>query len=92
MPLRVIDGWLCTGSGGNGSSASGTVSRRLYLPAVLVAGLAAWLAWRGRTALAGYGPAHPVRVGQFIAMAVLAIDSLGWLAHLGNHRVTKAAL
>ena len=28
-------------------------ARRLYLPTVVVAGLAAWLGWRGWTALAG---------------------------------------
>ena len=32
------------------------VSRRLYLPTVAVAGLAAWLGWRGWTELAESGP------------------------------------
>jgi sterol desaturase/sphingolipid hydroxylase (fatty acid hydroxylase superfamily) len=149
----------------------GMVSRRLYLPTVLVAGLAAWLGWRGWTALAGFGPAHSIRAGEFelagpavllfvlavflieqvrpaerrpllarghlldlgyllvyalvvvpvivligagfsstlarvapwlvlprfaaipswcfIVLAVLAIDGLDWLAHLGNHRVNS---
>ena len=147
------------------------VSRRLYLPTVAVAGLAAWLGWRGWTELAESGPAHSIRAGQFelagpavlgfvlavflieqvrpaerrpllarghlldmgyllvyalvvvpvivligagfsatlgrvapwlvlphiaavpswcfIALAVLAIDGLDWLAHLGNHRVNS---
>ena len=35
--------------------ADGTL-RRLYLPTVVVAGLAAWLSWLGWETLARYGP------------------------------------
>jgi hypothetical protein len=47
------------------TSTPATVSRRLYLPTVLVAGLAAWLGWCGWTALAGYEPARSILAGQF---------------------------
>jgi sterol desaturase/sphingolipid hydroxylase (fatty acid hydroxylase superfamily) len=39
--------------------------RGLYLPTVAVAVLVAWLAWRGWSALAGYGPLRSIRAGQF---------------------------
>jgi sterol desaturase/sphingolipid hydroxylase (fatty acid hydroxylase superfamily) len=145
-------------------------SRRLYLPTVVIAGLAAWLSWRGWNALEGVGPARSISAGRFqlagpvvigfvlvvfsieqlwpaerrpllarghlldlgylvfyavlvvplvvligagfagllahaapwlvlprvpavpgwcfIALAVLGIDAVDWLAHLGNHQIT----
>jgi sterol desaturase/sphingolipid hydroxylase (fatty acid hydroxylase superfamily) len=47
-------------AGGLGASV-----RRLYLPTVLVAGLAAWLSWLGWEVLAQYGPLHTIWAGQF---------------------------
>jgi sterol desaturase/sphingolipid hydroxylase (fatty acid hydroxylase superfamily) len=152
--------------------AAATSARRLYLPTVVIAGLAAWLSWLGWRALAQYGPVvHSIRAGQFqlagpavtgfvlvvflieqvrpaqrrpwlarghlldmvyllahamvvvplivllgagfsaelarlapwlvlprlaavpgwcfIALAVVAIDALDWLIHLGNHQITS---
>lgn len=152
------------------AAVSPSMARRLYLPTVVVAGLAAYLGWRGWTVLSGYGPARSIQAGQFelagpavlgfvlivflieqirpaqrrpllarghlldlgylltyallvvplvvligagfsaelgrlapwlvlprlaavpawcfVVVAVLAIDALDWLAHLGNHAVT----
>jgi sterol desaturase/sphingolipid hydroxylase (fatty acid hydroxylase superfamily) len=39
--------------------------RRLYLPTVVVAGLACWLSWRGWLALSGSGIARSVSAGRF---------------------------
>ncbi len=39
-------------------------AKRLYLPTAVVAGLAAYLGWRGWTALSGYGHAQSIRAGQ----------------------------
>jgi sterol desaturase/sphingolipid hydroxylase (fatty acid hydroxylase superfamily) len=146
-------------------------ARRLYLPTVVVATAATWLAWRGWEELSESGPAHSIRAGEFqlagpavlgfvlvvflieqiwpaerrpmlarghlldlsyllayallvvplivligagfsaelarsapwlvlprmsgvpgwcfIVPAVLAIDALDWLAHLGNHRINS---
>jgi sterol desaturase/sphingolipid hydroxylase (fatty acid hydroxylase superfamily) len=148
-----------------------TRARRLYLPTVVVAGAAAWLAWQGWEELGEAGPLHTIRAGEFqlagpavlgfvlvvflieqvwpaqrrpvlarghlldmtyllayalfvvplivligagfsselarsapwlvlprftgipgwcfIVPAVLAIDALDWLAHLGNHRISS---
>jgi hypothetical protein len=145
--------------------------RRVCLPSVVIAGLAAWLSWLGWQALAQYGPVHSIWAGQFqlagpvvtgfvltvflieqvwpaqrrplmarghlldlvymlahavavvplivligagfstglarlapwlvlprfsavpawcfIVLAVLAIDAVDWLVHLGNHRITS---
>jgi hypothetical protein len=41
------------------------VSRRLYLPTVVMAGITAWLSWRGWTALEQFGPARSVSAGRF---------------------------
>jgi sterol desaturase/sphingolipid hydroxylase (fatty acid hydroxylase superfamily) len=153
------------------AEAPGISLRRVCLPSVVVAGLAAWLSWLGWEALAQYGPVHSIWAGQFelagpvvtgfvlavflieqvspaqqrallarghlldlvymlahallvvplivllgagfstglarlapwlvlprfgavpdwcfIALAVLAIDALDWLVHLGNHRITS---
>jgi sterol desaturase/sphingolipid hydroxylase (fatty acid hydroxylase superfamily) len=38
--------------------------RRLYLPTVAVAGVAAWLAWRGSVVLSQYGLAHSIHAAQ----------------------------
>jgi sterol desaturase/sphingolipid hydroxylase (fatty acid hydroxylase superfamily) len=153
------------------AEAPGISIRRVCLPSVVVAGLAAWLSWLGWEALAQYGPVHSIWAGQFelagpvvtgfvltvflieqvwpaqrrpvmarghlldlvymlahalvvvplivllgagfstglarlapwlvlprfsavpgwcyIALAVLAIDAVDWLVHLGNHRITS---
>jgi len=150
--------------------ASAHRGRRLYLPAIVIAGLAAWLSWRGWSALEQFGPARSINAGRFqlagpvvigfvavvfsveqlwpaqrrpvlarghlldlgylvvyavlvvplivligsgfagllargepwlvlprmpavpgwcfIALAVLGIDAVDWLAHLGNHQIT----
>jgi sterol desaturase/sphingolipid hydroxylase (fatty acid hydroxylase superfamily) len=48
------------------AAAAGTSARRIYLPTVVVAGLAAWLSWLGWRALAQYGPVvHSIWKGQF---------------------------
>jgi sterol desaturase/sphingolipid hydroxylase (fatty acid hydroxylase superfamily) len=39
--------------------------RRLYLPTVLIAGLATWLAWRGWAELSQTGLAHSINAGRF---------------------------
>jgi sterol desaturase/sphingolipid hydroxylase (fatty acid hydroxylase superfamily) len=39
--------------------------RRLYLPTIVIAGLAAWLSWRGWTALGQAGVAGSVNAGRF---------------------------
>ena len=152
-------------------AARGACGKRLYLPSVVVAAAAAWLAWQGWAELSESGPAHTIRAGEFelagpavlgfvlvvflieqawpaqqrpvlarghlldlgyllayallvvpliiligagfsgelariapwlvlprlagvpgwcfIGPAVLAIDGLDWLAHLGNHRITS---
>jgi sterol desaturase/sphingolipid hydroxylase (fatty acid hydroxylase superfamily) len=41
------------------------VSRGLYLPTLVLAGLAAWLSWRGWNDLAQYGVARSVDAGRF---------------------------
>ena len=40
-------------------------SRGLYLPTIAIAGLAAWLSWRGWQALGQYGVARSVDAGRF---------------------------
>jgi sterol desaturase/sphingolipid hydroxylase (fatty acid hydroxylase superfamily) len=39
--------------------------RRLYLPTLVIAGLAAWLSWRGWLALGGSGVVRSVNAGRF---------------------------
>jgi sterol desaturase/sphingolipid hydroxylase (fatty acid hydroxylase superfamily) len=39
--------------------------RRLYLPTVVIAGIAAWLGWRGWTSLSDFGLARSVNAGRF---------------------------
>jgi sterol desaturase/sphingolipid hydroxylase (fatty acid hydroxylase superfamily) len=148
---------------GEKAVAPSTIARRICLPTVVVAGLAAWLSWLGWEALAQYGPVHSIWAGQFelagpavtgfvlavflieqvrpaqrrpllarghlldlvymlahallgagfstelarlapwlvlprfsalpgwcfTVLAVLAIDAVDWLVHLGNHRITS---
>ena len=151
--------------------ATGLRAGRLYLPTIIIAGLAAYLSWLGWEALDQYGPVHTIWAGQFelagpavtgfvltvflieqvrpaqrrpllarghlldmiymlahalivvplivllgagfsnglarvapwlvmprisaipewcfVAVAVLVIDALDWLVHLGNHRITS---
>jgi len=45
--------------------ASAPGSRRLYLPTIVIAGLAAWLSWRGWNALEQFGPARSIDAGRF---------------------------
>jgi hypothetical protein len=40
-------------------------SRRLYLPTIVIAGLAAWLSYRGWTALAETGVARSFGAGRY---------------------------
>jgi hypothetical protein len=47
------------------TEAPGVSLRRVCLPSVVVAGLAAWLSWLGWEALAQYGPVHSIWAGQF---------------------------
>jgi len=47
------------------AEAPGISIRRICLPSVVIAGLAAWLSWRGWEALAQYGPVHSIWAGQF---------------------------
>jgi len=49
--------------GGDGGSAK--TGRRLYLPTVVMAGITAWLSWRGWTALEQFGPARSISAGRF---------------------------
>ena len=61
------------------AEAPGISIRRICLPSVVIAGLAAWLSWRGWEALAQYGPVHSIWAGQF---------SLG-LAPLGEQHLVR---
>ena len=47
------------------AGAAGWLGRRLYLPTIVMAGLAAWLAWRGWDALGQSGVARSVNAGRF---------------------------
>jgi sterol desaturase/sphingolipid hydroxylase (fatty acid hydroxylase superfamily) len=57
-----------------GVAAPGVLSRRLYLPTLIIAVVAGWLSWRGWSSLTGFGPAHSIRAGevQLAGPAVLA--------------------
>ena len=48
-----------SGSGTVPGEISARVSRRLYLPTVVMAGITAWLSWRGWTALENLAPPGP---------------------------------
>src|SRR5580698_10455921 len=54
-----------TAAPGAAPRIAGRTLRRLYLPTLLVAGLAAWLSWLGWETLARYGPLHSIWAGQF---------------------------
>ncbi len=47
------------------ASRASWASRRLYLPTIVIAGLAAWLSYRGWTALAGTGVARSFDAGRY---------------------------
>jgi TRAP-type C4-dicarboxylate transport system permease small subunit len=55
-----------SGSGTVPDEISARVSRRLYLPTVVMAGITAWLSWRGWSALEQFGPAaRSISAGRF---------------------------
>jgi sterol desaturase/sphingolipid hydroxylase (fatty acid hydroxylase superfamily) len=54
-----------SGSGTIPGEISARVSRRLYLPTVVMAGVTAWLSWRGWTALEDFGPARSISAGRY---------------------------
>ncbi len=47
------------------AAVSAASARRLYLPTVVVAAAAAWLAWQGWGELTESGPARSIRAGEF---------------------------
>jgi sterol desaturase/sphingolipid hydroxylase (fatty acid hydroxylase superfamily) len=47
------------------AAAAARLSRRLCLPTIVIAGVAAWLAWRGWNALGQSGVARSVNAGRF---------------------------
>jgi sterol desaturase/sphingolipid hydroxylase (fatty acid hydroxylase superfamily) len=47
------------------AEADARISRRLYLPTLVIAALAAWLSWRGWTALAGTGIARSTNASRY---------------------------
>ena len=47
------------------AAESQRVSRRLYVPTIVIAGLAAWLSYRGWTALAQTGVARSFDAGRY---------------------------
>ena len=54
-----------SGSGTVPGEISARVGRRLYLPTVVMAGVTAWLSWRGWTALEDFGPARSISAGRY---------------------------
>ena len=50
---------------GHPPAESQRVGRRLYLPTIVIAGLAAWLSYRGWTALAQTGVARSFDAGRY---------------------------
>ena len=50
---------------GQGPAQSQRASRRLYLPTIVIAGLAAWLSWRGWTALGQTGVGRSFDDGRY---------------------------
>ena len=74
-----------SGSGTVPGEISARVSRRLYLPTVVMAAITAWLSWRGWTALEDFGPARSISAGRFqligpvvigFALVVFSIEQL----------------
>ena len=47
------------------AAAAASGARRLYLPTVIVAGIAGWLGWRGWTQLSDFGITRSVNAGRF---------------------------
>ena len=47
------------------TAESQRISRRLYIPTIVIAGLAAWLSYRGWTALAQTGVARSFDAGRY---------------------------
>jgi sterol desaturase/sphingolipid hydroxylase (fatty acid hydroxylase superfamily) len=168
---RPAVGLLTGGRPGDGQPAGNRRDRRLYLPTLAIAALAAWLGWRGASQLSDFGVARSIAAGRFelagpvvlgfvlvmfgveqawpavrrpllarghlvdmcyllayalvvvplivligagfsgelarlapwlaipripgvpgwcfVVLAVIAIDFVDWLAHLGNHRITS---
>jgi len=56
---------LVTETTGPVTGAARRVSRGLYLPTLVITGLAVWLTWRGWNALAQFGIARAVNAGRF---------------------------
>jgi sterol desaturase/sphingolipid hydroxylase (fatty acid hydroxylase superfamily) len=73
--------------------AARRAGRRLYLPAIVIAGLAGWLSWRGWTALAQTGVARSVNAGRFelagpvVLGFVLAICVVEQICPAQRHRL-----
>lgn len=61
--LNVVE--QITEAAGPVTGAARRVSRRLYLPTLVITGLAAWLTWRGWNALAQFGIAQAVNAGRW---------------------------
>ena len=73
------------GSGTVPGEISARVSRRLYLPTVVIAGLAAWLSWRGWEALEQFGVGRAINVDRYdlagpvvigFVLAVMTVEQL----------------
>jgi sterol desaturase/sphingolipid hydroxylase (fatty acid hydroxylase superfamily) len=67
------------------TSARRSLTRILAVPTLIVTGVTAWLAWRGWSALAGFGPVRAIHAGQFelagpvvlgFVLAVFAIEQV----------------
>jgi sterol desaturase/sphingolipid hydroxylase (fatty acid hydroxylase superfamily) len=69
------------------------VSRRLYLPTIVIAGVAAWLSWRGWNALGQSGVAPSVDAGRFelagpaVLAFVLVVSVIEQLFPAQRHRL-----
>ena len=63
MGLNAVQ--LVTETTGPVTGAARRVSRGLYLPTLVITGLAVWLTWRGWNALAQFGIARAVNAGRF---------------------------
>jgi sterol desaturase/sphingolipid hydroxylase (fatty acid hydroxylase superfamily) len=50
---------------GSADPAADRRDRRLYLPTLAIAALAAWLGWRGASELSGFGVARSIAAGRF---------------------------
>jgi hypothetical protein len=63
--MQVARAALAPAGESDRAAESQRVSRRLYVPTILIAGLAAWLSYRGWTALAETGVARSFDVGRY---------------------------